>query len=233
MNTSKPPFNDARVRDAFRLLANRQDLVNRVLRGQGRIANDLYAPQDPVFNNTIPQRQYQLEKARQLLKEAGYGNGLTVELVTLAGGGVPSTSALVFAEQAKLANVNIVVKQVDAATYAGPQRLNWSISTGTGTVGTPYLSSALSNDAPISTGNKTHFENAEFSQLFYAGLAEPDVEKRRQLLAQAQEIQHQQGGLLIWGFGNVLDGISNKIGGANPEHTQFVTWRFENLWRKA
>lgn len=233
MNTSKPPFNEPRVRQAFRLLANREDLVKRVLRGQGRIANDLYAPQDAVFNSSIPQRQYDLEQAKKLLAEAGYGNGLTVELVTLAGGGVPSTSALVLAEQAKQANVKIVIRQVDAATYAGPQRLNWALSTGSGTVGTPYLSSALSNDAPISTGNKTHFDNAEFSQLFFDGLAQPDIAKRRDLLGKAQEIQHREGGLLIWGFGNVLDGVSNKIGGAKPEHTQFVTWRFENLWRNA
>src|SRR5690606_26477347 len=44
MNTSKPPFNDPRVREALRLLADRDELVRRALNGQGRVANDLYAP---------------------------------------------------------------------------------------------------------------------------------------------------------------------------------------------
>ncbi|MEL4297774.1 ABC transporter substrate-binding protein, partial [Acinetobacter ursingii] len=49
MNTTKAPFNDARVRQAFRLIANRGDLVKRALAGQGRIANDLYSFSDPVY----------------------------------------------------------------------------------------------------------------------------------------------------------------------------------------
>ncbi|MFP3520155.1 ABC transporter substrate-binding protein, partial [Pseudomonas sp. SIMBA_077] len=44
MNLDKPPFNDPRVRQAFRLLADREELVRRALNGQGRVANDLYAP---------------------------------------------------------------------------------------------------------------------------------------------------------------------------------------------
>jgi peptide/nickel transport system substrate-binding protein len=52
MNLDKPPFNDPRVREAFRLLADREELVRRALNGQGRVANDLYAPSDPTCGAT-------------------------------------------------------------------------------------------------------------------------------------------------------------------------------------
>ncbi|MNW07041.1 hypothetical protein D3C71_2035650 [compost metagenome] len=55
--------------------------------------------------------------------------------------------------------------------------------------------------------------------------------KRREILHQAQKIQHERGGLLIWGFGNVIDAANQNIGGLTVENTQFATWRFEKLWK--
>lgn len=228
-NTQVAPFNQVKVRQAFRLIANREELVKRALNGEGRIANDLYAPQDPTFLSAVPQRQQNISEAKKLLAEAGYADGLQIELVTTAG--AASQSALIFAEQAKAANVKIIVKQVDLATFNGQQRSTWQISTNTTNVGTPYLSTAVVNDGPISTTGKVNFNDAEYSQLFFKGLAEPDLQKRKRYLQQAQKIQYQRGGMLIWGFSTVIDAASKQMGGLQPEHTQFSTWRFEKLWK--
>ncbi len=226
-NTQQAPFNDPKVRQAFRLIANREELVQRGLNGQGRIANDLYSPQDPAFLN-LPQRQQNIEEAKKLLAQAGFKDGLSVELVALAGSAQP---ALIFAEQAKHANVNIRVKQVDAATFNGSDRNKWQLSSNATNVGTPYLSTAVVNDAPISTTNKINFKDPEYSELFYKALAEPDLTKRKVYLIQAQKIQHERGGMLIWGFSHTIDAATKNIGGLAPEHTIFPTWRFEKLWK--
>jgi len=97
-------------------------------------------------------------------------------------------------------------------------------------VGTPYLSTAVVNDAPISTTNRVNFKDPEYSELFYKALAEPDLAKRKVYLAQAQKIQHERGGMLIWGFSHSIDAASKQIGGLAAEHTIFPTWRFEKLW---
>ena len=81
MRVDATPFDDVRVRQAFRLIVDRQQMVDQVLSGQGRIANDLYAPYDPCFASDLPQREQDLEQAKSLLKAAGREN-LTVELVT-------------------------------------------------------------------------------------------------------------------------------------------------------
>ena len=229
MNITKPPFNDARVREAFRLLIDRNDLVKRALNGKGKIANDLYAPHDPSFNHAIAQRPYDLAKARKLLAEAGYAKGLNVELVTNPASNIQA--ALVLAEQAKKAGVIIKVKQVDLATFNGAQRNDWVFSTG-GTLAESFLVTALHVDGPVSVANKTHFNHPQFNQLFYAALSEPDLAKRTALVHQVQQIQFDQGGLIIWSFPKVLDAVSQRVGGAQAEHTQFPTWRFENLWLK-
>ncbi len=228
MNLARPPFDDVRVRQAFRLLANREELVARVLNGEGRVANDLYAPHDPTFNHGIPQRRQDIEQARSLLREAGHEN-LTVELTTDVGG---ANAALVLAEQVRVAGVTLNVRQVDNATYSGPRRTTWTISTG-GSLGQPFLAQATSQDGPTSSSNRTNFNDARFTELYFAAQAQPDLELRRPLVHEAQQIQHERGGLLIWGFVNFLDGYSPRVGGLAPERSHFSTWRFDKLWLRA
>jgi len=231
MNTAKPPFDDPRVRQAFRLLVNRQELVDRALNGQGRIANDLYAPHDPTFNTSIPQRAQDLTQAKALLAAAGHtpGTPLKLELTASAAG---SRAALVLAEQARQAGVEITVKQVDGATFAGPRRADWTVSTG-GSLGHAWLVSALHADGPHAIVNKTNFRDPRFVALVEAAMQQPDVDQRRPLVHEAQQIQWERGGLLIWGFAHTLDAVRSHVGGVVPEHTHFPTWRFDKIWLDA
>jgi len=225
MNTSKAPFDDVRVRQAFRLLADREDLVARVLNGEGRIANDLYAPHDPTFNHDIPQRLRNVEEAKALLKAAGHEQLSLEATVDVAG----ANSALVFAEQLRPAGITLTVKQVDAATYNGPRRNDWVLSTGT-SLGQPFLSQATTQDAPIASTNRSQFNDPRFSELYFAAQQQPDVELRKPLVHEAQQIQHERGGILVWGFMNYLDGYAPHVGGLEPERSHFSTWRFDKLW---
>ena len=51
MRVDVAPFNDVRVRQAMRLIVDRPQMVLQVLSGQGRVANDMYAPFDPGYNH--------------------------------------------------------------------------------------------------------------------------------------------------------------------------------------
>src|SRR6185436_7865536 len=109
------PFDDPLVRQAFRLMADREQLLQQVLSGHGRVANDLYSPFDACFDTSLPQRQQDLEQAKSLLKQAGQ-EGLTVDLHTTDGAAGMVDSARVFVEQAKGAGVTINLK-VDPNYY--------------------------------------------------------------------------------------------------------------------
>jgi peptide/nickel transport system substrate-binding protein len=228
MNVAKGPFADARVREAFRLLVDREDLVKRALQGHGRVANDLYAPQDPTFDRSIAQRPHDPDKARALLASAG-AQGLSVELVTTPAADSP---ALVLAEQARKVGVNIQVRKVDFSVFNGKGSTDWAFSTG-GTLGTPWLATALHIDAPTAVNNKTNFHDPEFADLFRQAMGEPDLARRSALVHRAQRIQYDRGGSLIWGFTDVLDGVAPRVGGIKSEHSHFPTWRFDRMWIKA
>jgi len=229
MNLKHPPFDDQRVREAFRLLVDRQELVERVLHGYGRIANDLYSPKDPTSRTDLQQRNRDLERARSLLKEAGHEH-LSVELTT-SGGNV--AAALVLVDQAKRVGVDIRIHQVDETIFSGPLRNSWALSPSGGGLGQPYLHTATNTDSPLSGANRTNFEDARFSELYFRALAQPDIALRTPLVHEMQKIQYERGGLLIWGYADILDAVSRQVGGVAPERSHFSTWRFENIWLRA
>ena len=73
-NVTKPPFDDARVRRAFTLAVNRQQIVERVAKGGQMPAGHLTPPDIAGFTATA-QVPYDPDQARQLLAEAGYPAG--------------------------------------------------------------------------------------------------------------------------------------------------------------
>ncbi len=74
------PFDDVRVRQAMRLIVDRQQMVDQVLAGFGSVANDLYSPLDAVYiGDELPQRDQDIPAAMALLEEAGQA-GMEVDL---------------------------------------------------------------------------------------------------------------------------------------------------------
>jgi peptide/nickel transport system substrate-binding protein len=80
MNTREGNFTDVRVRQAVALGINRQELLDVILQGKGTMGNDHpIAPTYEFFDASQPQRERDVEKAKQLLKDAGK-EGLAVTL---------------------------------------------------------------------------------------------------------------------------------------------------------
>jgi peptide/nickel transport system substrate-binding protein len=227
MRVDKAPFSDVRVRQALRLLVDRQAMVDVVYLGEGRVANDLYSPFDPLFNTEIPQREQDLDQAKSLLKAAGYPD-LQVTLTTAdIAAGVVSASEL-YAEQAKGAGVQVNLDKVDVGTYFGEQYGSWDFSP-TLTPPYGYLSTVQYFDGPNATFNLTHFNDPEFSQLYYQAVAEPDDAKRRDLAWEMQQIQHERGGTILWAFQNLLD-FTRGVSGLVPDVSGYATVRYGDMW---
>jgi peptide/nickel transport system substrate-binding protein len=227
MRVDASPFNDVRVRQAFRLMVDRKQMVAQVLSGQGRIANDLYAPYDPAYAKDLPQREQDLEQAKSLLKQAGREN-LTVELVTAPVFQGIVEAAQVFAQQAKGAGVNVKLRKVDSGTFYGDNYLKWPFAQDFWAT-RAYLSQVAQGDLPNSPFNETHWKPPEFVKLIQQARAELDDTKRAQILHDAQKMQYDQGGYIIQYFSNIIDAYSAKIGGFVEAKSGFP---FGNYWLK-
>jgi peptide/nickel transport system substrate-binding protein len=227
MRVDSPPFDDNRVRQAFRLIVDRPQMVQQVLSGQGRIANDLYAPFDPAFNHDLPQRHQDLEQAKSLLKQAGHEN-LTVELVTADVFQGIVEAAQVFAQQAKGAGVNVKLRKVDSGTFYGDNYLKWPFAQDFWSTRT-YLAQVAQGDLPNSPFNETHWKPPEFIKLIQQARATLDDAKRTEILHAAQKMQWEQGGYIIQYFSNLIDAYSAKISGFVEAKSGFP---FGNYWLK-
>lgn len=75
-NAQKGPCMDKRVRQALNYGFDKQDLINEVLDGAGYPLKSVFSPLSPGYDPDIPGYPYNPEKAKKLLKEAGYEDGL-------------------------------------------------------------------------------------------------------------------------------------------------------------
>ena len=214
MRTDQAPFNDVRVRQAFRLIVDRPEMLRLVLSGHGRVANDLYSPFDPDYNSTLPQRHQDIEHARFLLKRAGK-SGLSVELVTSPIYQGIVQAAETFAQQAKSAGVTVTLRQVDTTAFFGSSYLKWTFAQDYWST-LNYLTQVEQSSLPGSAYNETHFDNPRFIRLIAQARATLDPAKRRELVFAAQGIEWDSGGYIIPYFSNYLDGYSAKVSGFAP-----------------
>ena len=219
MRVDQAPFKDVKVRQAMRLLVDREQMISQVLSGQGRAANDLYSPYDPAYNNDLPQRKQDLDQAKSLLKQAGQSD-LRVELVTSPVFQGIVEAAQVIAEQAKGAGVTIKVRKVDTGTFYGDNYLSWTFAQDFWATRT-YLSQVAQGSLPDSPYNETHWKDPEFLELIAQARAELDDAKRTEVLKAAQKIEWERGGLIVWSFSNQIDAYNTTVGGFEPAKSGF------------
>ena len=219
MRVDQAPFKDAKVRQAMRLLVDREQMISQVLSGQGRVANDLYSPYDPAYNNDLPQRHQDLDQAKSLLRQAGQSD-LRVDLVTSPVFQGIVEAAQVIAEQAKGAGVTIDVRKVDTGTFYGDNYLSWTFAQDFWATRT-YLSQVAQGSLPDSPYNETHWKDPEFLDLIGQARAELDDAKRTELLKAAQKIEWERGGLIVWSFSNQIDAYNTTVGGFEPAKSGF------------
>jgi peptide/nickel transport system substrate-binding protein len=222
------PFTDNRVRQAMRLIVDRKAMLEQVLSGNGRVANDLFSPFDSCYDTSIPQREPDIEQAKSLLKAAGMA-GASFDLHTTNGAAGMVDSANVFASQAKAAGITINVH--NDPNYYGNQYLKLPFSVdfwGTRNYLPQVANSMLPAGPPYKAPyNETHWPpksgpGSDYIKLYLQARAEVDPAKRCDIIHTMQMEEYQNGGYIIPFFNNLVDAYSNKLSGfvENTRSTQ-------------
>ena len=213
MRIDVKPYSDVRVRQAFRLIVDRQQMIDQAYSGLGAVGNDMYGRYD-AGTPALPQRVQDIEQAKSLLKQAGYDNSLTVQLVTSEGalGGDEVAAAQVFAEQAKAAGVTVTIKKTDSGVFYGEDYLTWPFAQDFWATRT-YLAQTSQGTLPTAPYNETHWENAEWLALVKEAFKTVDDAARNELITQAQQIEFDTGGYIIWSWRNQVDAYSKTTTG--------------------
>jgi peptide/nickel transport system substrate-binding protein len=213
MRVDKTPFNDVNVRQAFRYILNRPQLIETTLGGYGWVGHDVTSPWDPNFDSSL-RREQDLGLARHLLKKAGYDNDLTVTLNTsLAIQASAPLMATVFKQQARGAGVTVNINQVSASDFFGPNvytvvpfaQIYYNYS--------PYLSQVAQTFLPTSPWKETHFNNPKYTDLYYQANKTLNTSLRREIEHEMQMIDFDQGGYILPCFVDSIDAYSTTLRG--------------------
>ncbi|ROR55963.1 peptide/nickel transport system substrate-binding protein [Luteococcus japonicus] len=216
MRVDVQPFSDVRVRQAMRLIADRHQMVEQALNGFGRVANDLHSPFDPSYiGEQLPQREQDIDQAKALLRQAGQSD-LRIELTTstaVGAGGVESAS--LFVQQAAKAGVKVRLRVLDGSIFYGDQYLSWPFAQDFWETRL-YLPQVAACGLKGSPYNETHWNDPQFIELVTTANRTMDARRRTMLLQDAQRIEHERGGYIVWAFKNQVDAYSNSVTGLQP-----------------
>jgi peptide/nickel transport system substrate-binding protein len=216
MDANVAPFDDVRVRQAFRAVIDRQEMLEFTFGdGNGTIACDspIWAG-DPYFEQMSCDRD--VEGARALLAEAGYPEGIAVDLVTSSVEPVFVTMAEVFQRQAADAGISVNLVQHPADTYydqvvrVSPFYLN--------SHGQRTADSALNQFFTEASG-RAYWVSSEFEALIAEARATVEREARVALYHELQQVLQSEGALIIPFFVNQLNIVSSRL-----ENVPAVEW---------
>ncbi|HHE3648537.1 ABC transporter substrate-binding protein [Pasteurella multocida] len=200
-NVQKAPFDNVKVRQALNYAVNKDAIIESVYQGAGQVAKNPIPPTMWSYNDEVKDYAYDPEKAKALLKEAGFENGFETDLWAMPVSRPYNPNARRMAElvQADWEKVGVKAKIVsyEWGEYLKRMRAG-DHQTGmmgwTGDNGDPdnFLNTLLSCAAVESGSNYANFCHKEFNDLVAKAAQVTDPAERTALYQQAQLVFKEQ-----------------------------------------
>lgn len=228
LNTTHPPLDDPKVRLAISYAINRDKIASDVYHGYGVPSSSLI-PAGIIGYKDSPVT-YDPEKAKALLKEAGYEKGFEFTAITVntIRKNTMEYIKLDLADVGITFNYNLVSMQeaVEAmnANEHGGILVGWAFNSDPNSV-LPVLLGTGSGK----TMNSSNYSNPEVDELLKQGRGEIDAKKRAQIYVQINEIVTQDAPIVVLLNPMVLSASHSNIEGIqfNPQGI----FQYESLYR--
>jgi len=181
-NNKQAPFDNKLVRQAMAHAINRQEIIDGAMFGYGTPIGTHFAPHNPAYKDFTSDSAYDPEKAKALLKEAGFENGFKTTLK------LPPPS------YARRGGEIIAAQLRQVGIQAEISNLEWAQWLEQVFRGKDYGLTIVSHTEPMDIGIYAQpdyyfqYDNEDFQKLIADLTLETNAEKRTDLLQQAQEI---------------------------------------------
>lgn len=215
MNTSKPPFDNAKVREAFNYLLNRDEIIQGALFGQGVPAG----PLSPALTNwALPTSEYpcyttDVDKAKALLEESGVTLPIKVKMNVLPRQDTKDIAQIVQQEEAAGGIEIELVNQEIGQFVQDWKNSNFDLFVSANG-GSPdpdeYFYRTFRTDGST---NVFKYSNPELDALLDKGRTETDQAARKQTYDQVQKILACDGPVAHIAYGNLFTAVSDKVEG--------------------
>jgi peptide/nickel transport system substrate-binding protein len=232
MRVDMKPWSDNRVRSALKLCQHREKILALAYFGQGLQGHDFHVcPRHPEYcQKPIP--TYDPQRAKQLLREAGYPRGLDVNLAVGSGWTDIVRYAEVLKQDAAPAGIRVNIQTMPTSQY-------WEKWTEVDLGITPWthrpLGTMVLNLAYIADDegkpvpwNETQWVDKEFSQLLEKANGTLNVDERRKIFCKLEEIQMTRGSIGIAWWRNVWMVTRKEVRDAESHPTLYML--FNKVW---
>jgi peptide/nickel transport system substrate-binding protein len=235
MRVDMKPWSDNRVRTALKLCQHREKILALAYFGQGLEGHDFHVcPKHPEYC-LIPIPKYDNQRARLLLRKAGYPQGIDVNLAVSSEWTDVVRYAEVLKQDAAPAGFRINIRTMPTSQYWEKwTEVDLGITPWTHRpLGTMVLNLAYVSDSkgkPVAW-NETRWVDEEFSKLLKTANGTLDVDERRKIFCKLEDIQMKRGSVGISWWRNVWMVTRKNVRNVKPHPNNYML--FNRVWLKA
>jgi peptide/nickel transport system substrate-binding protein len=217
------PLDDIRVRQAVDYAIDKETIWRELMGGLGRLSDQMLTPGVFGYNPDIVPRPYDPDKAKELLDEAGYADGLSLQLQVQTGKYfVDRDAAIAIADQLSKAGIDVQVNVLEYAVHLDyilhPEKRADMIYVGIYSYGNPAQAMQY-----FSKDNALHrWENDEATQLFATAKSSLDEQERLDAWHRMAEIMQEEVPAVFLMQQPAPYGVSNVVVDWEPHPAQDI-----------
>jgi peptide/nickel transport system substrate-binding protein len=235
LNLTKPYFQDKRVRQAMMYALDREAVVDAIFAGEATVVNQSIIGPDWMGNPDVNPYSFDPDQAKQLLAEANWDSGLTVELIYVPG--TKSRDAYIPIIQQQLTDVGMKVelRPMESAEYT--RRRNTDHDFDIAVVGggvfrqDPNVSAKYFETKNFVPGgaNYSHYSNPRVDELFEAGRATTDLTERKTIYTEVATILNDEvPWVFLWSPNSIFAHTNRLVGFDPPSYVNTPMWNADD-----
>jgi peptide/nickel transport system substrate-binding protein len=216
LNIREAPLSNVKFRQALAFATDRAAIVKAVCFGHCTPATTFLPITTPFFNKGSKGYAYDLNKAKQLLKESGVATPVTLKLLYWAGHAVHQPTAVTLKEMWGKLGVNLELEPLDRATATQRFRafqFQVHVTGWTNDIPDPSQLAAYELGFTESESYRSGYKSAEMDGLLAKGMREMNPDKRRQIYYEIQELALRDSPLIWLYYSPYTIAISKKMKG--------------------
>lgn len=193
-NMRKPPFDNAKVRQAIILAMNREMIINNIFFGLGKISTGPFVATEMFYDANMPSLAFDMKKAKALIEESGINPAdHTIRMLAFPYGSTWERLDEYTKQSLEQLGFKVNLESTDAGGWAS-RTGNWDFDLTTTYVyqyGDPalgverlYIAANIVKGSPFA--NVQGYDNPDLDKMWTDAASEVDPEKRQQLYTQIQ-----------------------------------------------
>jgi peptide/nickel transport system substrate-binding protein len=234
-NPAFPPFAKKPVRRAINYAIDSRLIIRKLLKDKAYPCTGYLPSTSPAFDPRAERYEFDLPKARALMKEAGYEKGFAFECLGAGGEafGIPAVEAVI--PFLKRINITVRPRQLEGAALSDRirrgefQAFIWSLSSGGGGDPLQALKRWHSRN-PASAGNYVAYGNPEFDRLLDAAARERDPAGRLDSLRKADALFREDAPVWFFNYNKAVVAHQPWVRGIKPVAVEMMFQDMAGVW---